>query len=266
MDGLLFWNASTEDLKKGFSFIEKDNHYICLFCGEIFEAGVIYPIGEMLLDAQKAVIIHVKTQHPSIFEFYLGLGRIYTGLSAGQTELAKLFFKGHTDKEIVGLTSANSASTIRNQRFAIREKYKQAKILVALVELLEEKLEQIKQEGRTALDDEKLVDFHLTATSVDERYAITQAEKEEVLKRYFGDGNKILIKNFPVKEKRKIIIMQRIMEDFEINKQYTEKEVNEILKYYYDDFVSVRRYLISYGFMDRNKDGTFYWVRRVNNV
>ena len=262
MDGILFWNASTEDLKRGYSFVEKDSCYTCLFCGEVFESGVIYPEGEMLLEAQRAVATHVRTQHPSVFEFYLNLGRIYTGLSPGQAELAKLFYNGHTDKEVVALTGANSASTIRNQRFSIREKYKQAKILVALVELLEERLEQIKQAGRTILDDEKLVDFHPTATSIDERYAITQVEKEEVLNRYFGSDNQVLIKNFPAKEKKKIIIMQKLMDDFEANKQYTEKEVNGILERYYDDFVTVRRYLIQYGFMDRSSDGAHYWVRR----
>jgi len=261
MDWALFWNASTEDLKRGFSLNERDNHYACLFCGMTFERGVIYPVEEMFYDARKAADTHVRTQHQPIFEFYLNMGRIYTGLSEGQAEMAKHFYNGYSDKEIVALTSANSASTIRNQRFSIREKYKQAKILVVLVELLEERLERIKQGGRTELSDEKLVDFHPTATSVDERYAISQAEKQAVINRYFEADNKLLIKQFPAKEKKKIIIMQKLMDDFETNKQYTEKEVNNILKRYYDDFASVRRCLIQYGFMDRSGDGARYWVK-----
>jgi len=257
MNGTLFWNATSEEIKKGYSHNQQTNKYICLLCGEAFEDGIIYPIDGIFYSAEKAAAIHIKTRHQPMFEHLLGLGRIYTGLSAGQTELAKLFQAGYSDKEIMSITGANSASTIRNQRFAIREKYKQAKVLVALVELMEETAQQNKNQK---LDD-KLVDFHPTATSVDERYAITQAEKDDILKRYFGPGNKLLIKGFPAKEKRKIIIMQKLIGDFEPNRQYSEKEVNEILKLYYDDYVSVRRSLIAYGFLDRNGDGTEYWVK-----
>ena len=261
MNGTLFWNASTQDMKQGYTFNEQEQLYTCLLCGETFENGVIYPVNKAFYDAKKAVETHVDSQHPPIFEHYLNMGRVYTGLSAGQEELSKLFYAGHSDKEIVAITGANSASTIRNQRFAIREKYKQAKILVALTELMEDRMEQLKKDRKSAPDDGKLVDFHPTATSIDERFAITQAEKDEVLARYFNVDNKLLIKGFPAKEKKKIIIMQRLICSFQPNRHYSEKEVNEILKQYYDDFVSVRRSLIQYGFLDRNGDGTQYWVR-----
>ncbi len=103
-----------------------------------------YPVDNLLYDAHKAVQHHICTQHSSVFNYYLGLGKIYTGLSASQTELAKLFYKGYSDKEIVEMTESNSTSTIRNQRFSIREKYKQAKILTALIEMLEEQMAQAK--------------------------------------------------------------------------------------------------------------------------
>ncbi|MFR2551837.1 MAG: DUF2087 domain-containing protein [Clostridioides difficile] len=43
------------------------------------------------------------------------------------------------------------------------------------------------------------------------------------------------------------------MEQFERGKKYSEKEVNQILESIYDDFATIRRYLIEYGFMSRNK-------------
>ena len=263
MNGALFWNASTEDLKRGFLFNEHEKTYICLLCGEAFEQGIVYPMGDVFYDAEKAVDTHVKTQHQHLFEFFLGLGRVYTGLSQGQADLAKLFYEGHSDKEIVAMTGANSASTIRNQRFSIREKYKQAKVLVALTELMEDRLEQIKQSRKADAADggDKLVDFHPTANSIDERFAITESDKNEILKRYFGADNQLLIKSFPAKEKNKLIILQKIIQDFEVNKQFSEKEVNDMLKRYYSDFVSIRRYLVEYGFLDRSSNGMYYWVR-----
>ena len=259
MNGNLFWNASTEELKKGYTHNKLEGRFICLLCGEAFENDTVYPMEGALYNAKKAADTHVKTQHPPIFEFLLGLGRVYTGLSAGQEELARLFSAGHSDKEIMAQTGANSPSTVRNQRFAIREKYKQAKVLVALVELMEDLA--ARQKKNTKQDAGKLINFHPAATNIDERYAITQAEKDEVLARYFNADGKLLIKDFPAKEKRKIIIMQKLIDDFAVNRQYTEKEVNNLLKQYYDDYVSVRRYMIQYGFLDRNGDGTRYRVR-----
>ena len=256
MDGALFWNASVEDLKRGYAGNKRECVYTCLFCGAAFEVGVVYPLGGALYDAGKAVEVHGVASHPPVFEYFLGLGRVYTGLSAGQAELSKLFYAGYSDKEIVAITGANSASTVRNQRFAIREKYKQAKVLVAITELMEEKMEQLKKDRKA-----DFVDFHPAATSIDERFAITQAEKDEVLARYFDADNKLLIKGFPAREKRKIIIMQKLMENFRQGRHYSEKEVNEILKRFYDDFVSVRRGLIQYGFLDRVGDGADYWVK-----
>ena len=46
----------------------------------------------------------------------------------------------------------------------------------------------------------------------------------------------------------------------EYNKEYKEMEVNKIIKPIFDDFVTVRRYLIEYGFMERAKDCSRYWV------
>ena len=42
--------------------------------------------------------------------------------------------------------------------------------------------------------------------------------------------------------------------------KYSECEVNEILKPIYDDYMTIRRYLIMYGFMERTRDGRQYWL------
>ena len=263
MDGILFWSASVEDLKRGYKIDGQEGRYTCLVCGKTYEQGVVYPMDGKFLDAQRAIETHIKARHPPMFEFYLNMGRVYTGLSANQTELAGLFYQGHSDKEIAAKTGAGSVSTIRNQRFAIREKYKQAKVLVALTELLEEQLEQQKQNRKAApeAESEKLVDFHLAATAIDTRYAITQAEKADVLARYFAPDGQSQIRSFPAREKKKIIIMQKLAADFKKGENYTEKQVNEVIKRHFDDFESVRRALIQYGFMDRLADGTRYWIK-----
>ena len=60
-------------------------------------------------------------------------------------------------------------------------------------------------------------------------------------------------------EKRKIVVLRRISACFEPERRYSEREVNDILRPIYDDFVLVRRYLIEYGFLQRTKDCRAYW-------
>lgn len=90
-----------------------------------------------------------------------------------------------------------------------------------------------------------------------EKYVITQTERDTVLKNYIRDGK---VSTFPSKEKKKVIILEYIIDKFEPNQRYSEKEVNEIIKSTIDDYASIRRYLIEFGFMERNNDGSEYWV------
>ena len=84
---------------------------------------------------------------------------------------------------------------------------------------------------------------------------------KEKLKTYFKNGLDAGIETIPSKEKKKLIILQHILTRFDKEKHYSEKEVNEILKGVHADFVSLRRHLIEYGFMERSNDGSSYWVK-----
>ena len=97
---------------------------------------------------------------------------------------------------------------------------------------------------------------------MEERYAMTASETEKILANYFKDGLDGKIETIPSKEKRKIILLQQIVKRFEQTKRYSEKEINEVLKGVHEDYVSLRRYLIEYGFFDRNKDGSEYWMKQ----
>lgn len=59
------------------------------------------------------------------------------------------------------------------------------------------------------------------------------------------------LKTIPAQEKKLLAILRYIIQSFELDKNYTEREVNEIIKKFHDDFASIRRYLIDYRFMQR---------------
>ena len=249
----LFWSATPDQLKRGYHPV--DNGFICLVCGAQFSQGEVYPHGDKWFTAERMASVHVQDVHGSMFYYLLGLNKKITGLTDHQRTLLRLFFECDSDAEIVKSLGGGSASTIRAHRFTLREKEKQAKVFLAIMELLGE-----KQERKPSAS---FIGIHKTATTIDERYAVTLEENEEILKKYFPEGASGRLKEFPKKEKRKIAILRHIMARFEARRTYTEKEVNDVLKTVYEqDYVTLRRYLIEYGFMDRKEDGSSYWVKQ----
>ncbi len=69
------------------------------------------------------------------------------------------------------------------------------------------------------------------------------------------------IKTYPSKEKKKIIILKEVVKNFSKGKIYSEKEINRILKRIYEDYASLRRALVEYGFIERSNDCSGYWVK-----
>lgn len=248
----IFWNASVDEIKRGYVYKAESGEFICLVCGSSFMKGVVYSDAGVFYEAEKFCEIHIRKEHSSMFEYLLNLDKKFTGLTDHQKNLLNFFYKGMSDSEIVKELDGGSTSTIRNHRFTLREKEKQAKVFLSIMELLNEK--SSKKQG--------FISVHRTATMVDERYAITEDENDKILNKYFNEGLDGPLSTFPIKEKRKIAILKHIIERFELNRNYTEKEVNEILKTIYPDYVTIRRYLIEYGFMDRHNDGSLYWVKR----
>ncbi len=83
-------------------------------------------------------------------------------------------------------------------------------------------------------------------------------EEEKIITTYFKNDERLSL--LPKKEKKKLIILKYIREQYlEEDLEYTEKEINQILRSVYDDFVTLRRDLIDYKFLKRNDDGSSYW-------
>ena len=85
--------------------------------------------------------------------------------------------------------------------------------------------------------------------------------KRQILGMVFKSLSPMKLKVFPSKEKQKIVVLTQIARQFETGKRYTEKEVNQIIKEIYADYVTIRRFLVDYGFLDRTRDCKEYWVK-----
>lgn len=243
----MFWNASLEELKNG--YIQDNEGFTCLLCGEKAEQGVVYRYEDTFYEAERYMRIHIEIAHDSVFEYLLQMDKKLTGLTEQQKKLLFLFYQGKSDKDIQAELGLGSASTIRHHRFVLKEKERQAKIFLALMELLKEKDTHAPT----------FVSVHKTATMVDDRYNITEAEQEKIVNKYFSSGALI---QFPSTEKQRLIVLREICARLKQDYMYSEQELNETLTEIYPDYALIRRYLVDYGFIDRKQDGSQYWLKK----
>ncbi len=140
-----FWDASIEELKKGYVFDEEKEEYICLACGETFIKGVIYQDNQILYEAEKFVQLHIQNEHTSMFDYLLNMDKKFTGLTDLQKKMVQFFHMGLNDKEIVKEMDGGSTSTIRNHRFTLREKMKQAKVFFSANGIIRRKIKSTNE-------------------------------------------------------------------------------------------------------------------------
>jgi hypothetical protein len=69
------------------------------------------------------------------------------------------------------------------------------------------------------------------------------------------------IKAWPSKSIKKMEVLKYLATKFEIDKMYTEKEVNEIItnNHTFNDYFLLRRELIDHKLLNRTPNGAQYW-------
>jgi predicted transcriptional regulator len=84
------------------------------------------------------------------------------------------------------------------------------------------------------------------------------AYDRKVIKDYsLPDGR---LKSLPSQHKKLEAVLHYIAQNFETEVHYSEKEINEILARFHEDVTSLRRDLIEYRILDRERDGSRYWL------
>jgi hypothetical protein len=93
------------------------------------------------------------------------------------------------------------------------------------------------------------------AREATEEPAVTQ------IRAFLRDGRLVRL---PAKSTRRQEVLRHLaMRDFRPGARYTERQVNDVLRDWCEgaetDYVSVRRYLVDYGILDR-EDAGVYWL------
>jgi hypothetical protein len=74
------------------------------------------------------------------------------------------------------------------------------------------------------------------------------------LRTFFRDGKLVEI---PRRRAKRLVILDRLAQEFEVGRRFPEREVNDVLRRFHDDVAALRRYLVDEDFLDR--DGGEYW-------
>lgn len=84
---------------------------------------------------------------------------------------------------------------------------------------------------------------------------------KKVLHAYTAGGR---LQQIPTKEKKLLVILRWLSTLFQPGERYEEEQVNRILTEVHEDYASLRRYLVMYGFMRRERGGGDYWLAPSN--
>ncbi|KAF6566689.1 metalloregulator ArsR/SmtB family transcription factor [Paenibacillus sp. EKM202P] len=107
----------------------------------------------------------------------------------------------------------------------------------------------------------ELIRQHAEATV---RFIFEKVEEEEdmselnetleatVLRNFFAKDGKL--RQIPAQYKKKLIVLQMLAEKLEPGRIYPERELNEWIKQYHEDFATIRRELIMHQFMYRERE------------
>jgi len=76
--------------------------------------------------------------------------------------------------------------------------------------------------------------------------------RDSVVRNFITKEGKL--KHIPSQLKKKLIVLEHLVSELEKGRTYTEKEINEFIKRYHDDFATIRREFIMHQFMFRDNE------------
>lgn len=82
-----------------------------------------------------------------------------------------------------------------------------------------------------------------------------ETENDQKVLQNFLDGERLTI--IPASRKKLLVVLHWLVNKFEYGREYPEKEVNTIIQQHHEDYATLRRELIGYNLMKREKG--IYW-------
>lgn len=128
------------------------------------------------------------------------------------------------------LTEAGAVTSYKSQYYMMYSLKKEI-FETSILEILQEKSDEVEVQAQR-----------------DAKY------RQKVIDAFFEYGK---LKSIPAQRKKERIVLEVIVENFEFDRIYSEREVNILIADFFDDFCTIRRDMISEQLLDRK--GTNYW-------
>ena len=82
--------------------------------------------------------------------------------------------------------------------------------------------------------------------------SVTAEERAAIINNFFTKDGKL--KNYPAQRKKKLVVLEHMVKGLQFGKVYPEKEINEYLKQFHEDYATLRRELIMCQYMYRENN------------
>jgi hypothetical protein len=82
--------------------------------------------------------------------------------------------------------------------------------------------------------------------------SVTAEERSAIINNFFTKDGKL--KNYPAQRKKKLVVLAHMVKGLEFGKIYQEKDINEYLKQFHEDYATLRRELIMCQYMYRENN------------
>lgn len=82
--------------------------------------------------------------------------------------------------------------------------------------------------------------------------SVTEEERASIINNFFTKDGKL--KNYPAQRKKKLVVLSHMAKGLEFGKVYPEKEINEYLKQFHEDYATLRREMIMCQYMYRENN------------
>jgi hypothetical protein len=126
------------------------------------------------------------------------------------------------------------------------------RVIAALARLDAAELARRDPDGRWVFEVARLRDVAREARPAPDHSPATPSEV--ILRSFVADGR---LTQIPAARGKRLVVLDRLAAEFEPGRRYAEREVNDLLRRWYDDVAALRRYLVDESFLSR--DHGEYW-------
>ena len=121
-----FKELTVEELTLGYIQSPQEESCTCIFCGEVYEEGIVYRSRGRTVTAERAVKEHIFDRHGGVFHGLLDLDKQVNGLSEIQKDVLTGMYLEKDNKQICEEMGI-SAATVRSHKFNLQNRNERRK-------------------------------------------------------------------------------------------------------------------------------------------